>query len=428
MKLSSYPHLVKEWHPTKNGDLTPDDFTHAIRRKVWWLCSEGHSFETEVRNRTRQKYQRGCPQCPRYRPTSSNNLQLLFPEIAKEWHPTKNKNLTPEQVSATSRNNAWWLCTKGHSYEAKIGNRTRWGESKCPYCLHRRLGDDNNLLAEFPEIAKEWHPTKNKELLPEQFVPGTHKKVWWLCPQKHSYEAGIQHRTKKNPTGCPHCSNQSSEPEIRILSELKWFFDEVNSRYKVDGVEIDIFLPAFNLGIEYDGSYWHKDKNDSDLEKNKFLLSKDIHLIRVRHYPLKLLSENDVIVNNESLSKKDLDEILKKIVPFVDNTIKEKINTYLDKPSFVNDELFKEYRSYFPSPFPEHSLLKRHPLISSEWDYDKNYPLRPENFSYGSHHKAWWLCPIGHSNKSVIQSRTDKRARGCPFCSGRKKLSRLTAE
>ena len=49
MNLSSYPHLVKEWHPTKNGDLTPNDFTHATRKKVWWLCTEGHSFETEVR-------------------------------------------------------------------------------------------------------------------------------------------------------------------------------------------------------------------------------------------------------------------------------------------------------------------------------------------------------------------------------------------
>ena len=90
-----------------------------------------------------------------------------------------------------------------------------------------KVTKENNLLKKSPNIAKEWHPTKNGELLPEQFVPGTHKKVWWLCPQKHSYEAGIQHRTKKIPTGCPHCSNQSSEPEIRILSELKWFFDEV---------------------------------------------------------------------------------------------------------------------------------------------------------------------------------------------------------
>ena len=104
MNLSSYPHLVKEWHPTKNGELTPNDFTHGTRKKVWWLCSEGHSFETEVRNRTRRKS--GCPECPIHRANSSNNLQLLFPEIAKEWHPTKNKELTPEQVAATSRNNA----------------------------------------------------------------------------------------------------------------------------------------------------------------------------------------------------------------------------------------------------------------------------------------------------------------------------------
>ncbi|MDC0980957.1 zinc-ribbon domain-containing protein [Candidatus Pseudothioglobus singularis] len=427
MKLSSYPLLVKEWHPTNNGELTPDDITHGSVKKVWWLCSEGHSFETEVRNRTRQKYQRGCPQCPSHRPTTSNNLQLLFPEIAKEWHPTKNNNLTPEQVSATSRNNAWWLCTKGHSYEAKIGNRTRWGESKCPYCLHRRLGDDNNLLAEFPEIAKEWHPTKNGELFPEQFVSGTKKKVWWLCPQQHSYEASIQTRTKKNPTSCPHCSNQSSEPEIRILSELKWFFDEVKHRYKFDGLEIDVFLPSANIGIEYDGKYWHRNLTDIDLEKNQFMAAKGIHLIRVRQRPLSPLTGDDVMVGY-SLEKKDLDEILKRIAPHIDNTIKEKINTYLAQSNFVNDELFKAYRSNFPSPLPENSLLETHPELSKEWDYEKNYPLKPENFSYGSHQKVWWLCPIGHSNKSVIQSRTEKRARGCPYCSGRKKLSRLTTE
>ena len=425
MKLSTFPQLVKEWHPSKNGDLTPDDFTHATKRKVWWLCSEGHSFETEARNRTRRTS--GCPECPIHRASSSNNLQLLFPEVAKEWHPTKNKELTPEQVAATSRNNAWWLCSKGHSYETNIGNRTRWKDSKCPYCLHRRLGDDNNLLAEFPEIAKEWHPTKNKELSPEQFVPGTHKKVWWLCPKHHSYEASIGRRTQKNPTSCPQCSNQSSEPEIRILSELKWFFDKVKHRYKLDGLEIDIFLPEFNIGIEYDGKYWHRDLADIDLEKNQFMSSKGIHLVRVRQHPLKPLTENDVMVGY-SLKKKDLDEILKRIAPNVDITINDKINTYLTQPAFVNNELFKAYRSNFPSPLPENSLLETHPELSNEWDYEKNYPLKPENFSYGSHQKVWWLCPIGHSNKSVIQSRTEKRARGCPYCSGRKKLSRLTTE
>ena len=48
MKLTSYPHLVKEWHPTRNGELTPDDFTHGSRKKVWWLCPKGHSYKATI--------------------------------------------------------------------------------------------------------------------------------------------------------------------------------------------------------------------------------------------------------------------------------------------------------------------------------------------------------------------------------------------
>tara|TARA_Y100000294_G_scaffold49633_1_gene46769 strand:+ start:417 stop:1697 length:1281 start_codon:yes stop_codon:yes gene_type:complete len=347
MKLTSYPHLVKEWHPTKNGDLTPSDFTHGAHTKVWWLCSNGHTYKQQINNKTILKY--GCPECS-----------------------------------------------------------------------GRRASESNNLYTQYPEIVKEWHPTLNKEFKATEVTYGSEKKAWWLCPKGHSYKATINNRTLRQ-SGCPQCSNQSSEPEIRILSELKWLFDEVNSRYKVDGVEIDIFLPNFNLGIEYDGKYFHKDKEDSDLEKNKFLLSQNIHIIRVRERPLKPLSKNDVIVGKDCpLEKADLDKILKAIVPFVDSNTKEKINTYLNKSSFVNDELFKKYRSYFPSPFPENSLLETHPELSKEWDYEKNYPLSPENFSYGVGNKIWWLCPNGHSYEATINHRTGKRQQtGCPQCSGR---------
>ena len=418
MKLTSYPNLVKEWHPTKNGELTPNDFTHGSGKKVWWLCSKGHSHDSTISNRTHN--QTGCPYCSGNKVGKDNNLEAVFPEIAKEWHPTKNGELTPKDFTHGTAKKVWWLCPKGHSYYSKINARTAM-KTNCHYCSGRKVGEDNNLLIVFPDIAKEWHPTMNGKLTPKDVTSKSDKKVWWLCPKGHSHESVVKNRTL-NKSMCPDCSNQSSEPEIRILSELKWFFDEVNSRYKVDGVEIDIFLPNFNLGIEYDGKYWHKDNEDSDLKKNKFLLSQDINLIRVREHPLKSLTENDVVVRiNRSLEKTDLDKVLKKIYPFVDNSTKEKINTYLRKSSFVNDELFKKYRSYFPSPFPENSLLKTHPLIASEWDYDKNYPLTPENFSYGSGNKIWWLCPKGHSYDSTINHRTSNN--GCPFCSGRKTLN-----
>ena len=127
-----------------------------------------------------------------------------------------------------------------------------------------------------------------------------------------------------------------------------------------------------------------------------------------------------MVDKNVSLIKSDLNKILRKVSPFVGIEVNKKIDSYINQTSFVNDDLFKEYRSYFPSPFPEHSLLKTHPELSNEWDYEKNYPLKPENFSYGVKNKMWWLCQSGHSFQATINHRTGKKQQtGCPQCSGR---------
>ncbi len=273
-------------------------------------------------------------------------------------------------------------------------------------------------LSDYPHLVKEWHPSKNEKLLPKDFTYGSKKKIWWLCSKGHSFYQAIKNRTGQNQN-CPNCAKHSSEQEIRILTELKYIFDDVKSRHKINGREVDVFLPSINLGIEYDGNYWHRDKENVDANKNEYLLSQKIHLIRVRELPLKSLSENDIIVRAGSVKKKDLDKIINKIALFSDDKIKKKINSYLKHTSFVNEAIFKTYRSYFPSPFPEDSLPTSHPSIANEWDYEKNYPLRPENFSFGSSNKIWWLCNKKHSYQSSISNRTRNNS-GCPYCSGRR--------
>jgi len=343
-------------------------------------------------------------------------LLSSYPNLVKEWHPTKNGGLTPEDYTHGSKRKVWWLCPKSHTYKSVIYSRTGKNQTGCPYCAGKKASEENNLLLLYPDVAKEWHPTKNIDFAPDQVTPRSDKKAWWLCPKGHSYEAIIKNRTRDR--GCPHCSHQQSEPEIRILAELKWIFEEIKHRYKVDGAEVDIFIPSLNLGIEYDGKYWHHDKELKDLDKNKHLLCRGVRLVRVRQHPLEPLTENDLIVKT-SLKKGDLDDIVKKIAPFVDNNAKEKIIAYLAKSSFTNEELFKQYRSYFPSPFPENSLLETHPELSDEWDYDKNHPLKPENFSYGSRQIIWWKCPAGHKYQTIIKNRTTNNKTGCPLCSGR---------
>ena len=420
--LSSYPELVKEWHPTKNGDLNLYKCTHGMEKKVWWLCPKGHTYQSIIYERTRHDKPSGCPYCASKKVHKGNSLEVLYPKIAKEWHPTKNGERTSKEATYGSSKKAWWLCSKGHSYEATISNRTRM-KSGCPFCAGKKASEDNNLQKHSPEIAREWHTTKNKNLIPKEVTHASHKKVWWLCPKGHSYQAVVKSRTTGTQTGCPKCSNQSSEPEVRILTELKWFFDEVKNRYKIDGVEVDIFIPSINLAIEYDGNFWHRNKKTRDLKKNNLLKNHNIHLIRVRQSPLNPLSENDIMVSKSHLlEKKNLDEIFSKIVPFVDNITKEKFKSYFSKSSFVNDELFNKYRSYFPSPFPEKSLLNTHPSIAKQWDYEKNAPLKPENFSHGANHKVWWLCSRNHSYESSINDRVRIIIK-CPFCLGKKTLN-----
>jgi hypothetical protein len=411
-----FPKIAKEWNPTKNGELKPEDITSGSGKKVWWLCPKDHSYESVISSRTIQKS--GCPYCSGHRASNDNNLKLIFPNVASEWNSEKNGSLRPEEFSSRSNRKVWWLCPKGHDYYATIANRTGKKETDCPYCSGNKVSDLNSLLILFPEISKEWHPTKNDDLKVDEVSYGSNKIVWWLCSKGHDYDASIEKRTRiKEPTSCPECSNQSSSPEFRILAEFRSIFDEVKNRHKIEGVEIDVYVPKFNIAIEYDGSYFHQGKEQKDLEKNKFLQKKNIEVFRVRCSPLTKITENDLIVENDDLSKSDLNRIFKKIYSFGDNEIKEKIDEYFDSDNFYNENLFREYLSNLPSPLPEHSLTTNYPDLVNEWDYEKNHPLTPDQFSVGSGSKVWWLCPKDHSYETTIGIRTrNDRSRGCQEC------------
>jgi len=202
-----YPDIAAEWHPTKNGELTPDMVTPGVGKKVWWKCSEdpSHEWEAAIYSRTSGH---GCPHCPR-KPrevTFKKSLRFLHPVLAKEWHPTKNGELTPDKVTPGSTKKVWWLCLKesSHEWKAIVGNRAK-GRG-CPYCSGRAVSDTNSLKALYPDIAAEWHPTKNGELTPDMVTPGVAKKVWWRCSNNPSHEWKAIVLSRTSGTGCPACN------------------------------------------------------------------------------------------------------------------------------------------------------------------------------------------------------------------------------
>jgi len=199
-----HPELAKQWHPTKNGDLTPKDVVGG-KKKHWWVDKKGHEWQATIDDRINGGT--GCPFCVNHIVCNDNSLQTLYPEIAKQWHPTRNGDLTPDKVVFGSHKKVWWLCGKEHAYLATISKRTH-GKRGCPFCANKKVCDDNCLQTKFSEVAKEWHPTKNGRLTPKDVLPGSHKKVWWLCKKGHAYWAAISERT--HDKGCSYCAGKKA--------------------------------------------------------------------------------------------------------------------------------------------------------------------------------------------------------------------------
>jgi Zn finger protein HypA/HybF involved in hydrogenase expression len=137
--LTLAPELTKQFHPKKNGKLKPTDISLRSFKVIWWKCKEGPDHEWAARVYERTFDGAGCPFCRNHRLSVTNNLQKMAPQIAKEWHPTKNEKLTPKDVVAFTTKPAWFLCPAGHSYQKSIHLRMRFGVG-CPQCRQEKSG------------------------------------------------------------------------------------------------------------------------------------------------------------------------------------------------------------------------------------------------------------------------------------------------
>lgn len=134
-----------------------------------------------------------------------NSLDVIKPDVAAQWHPTKNGSLTPRDVTAFDNEKRLWLCEDGHEWEATVSNRSN-GKG-CPCCSgHKVIKGETDLATRFPVIALDWHPEKNNGLLPSDISPFTNIKYWWRCKKGHDWEATPSSRC--NGSGCPKCKGR----------------------------------------------------------------------------------------------------------------------------------------------------------------------------------------------------------------------------
>ena len=235
------PEVAKSWHPTRNGDLTPEQVTAGTPKRVWWQCKNGHEWEARVADRVRG---RRCPVCSGKKVVAGiNDLATTHPELAEEWHPGKNEAATPKTVNAGSNKKAWWRCKLGHEWEAYIYSRVE-GRG-CPYCAGKRvLKGFNDLQTVVPEVAMEWHPALNGDLTPDQVTAGSCKSAWWECAYGHVWKTRISFRAGPKQTGCPVCAGKVKQAKQRYYEALESESAAIKLQAKDISVEewIDTYL------------------------------------------------------------------------------------------------------------------------------------------------------------------------------------------
>ena len=263
--LSSHK-LSKEWNPRNICLLSK--YSQGSSKKVWWICLKDHEWEAIIKNRT--KLGSGCPYCSGRKAGYGHSLaDKDRGDVCKEWNYSKNSK-KPKDYTPTSQKKIWWICAKGHDYEAKICHRTNG--STCPYCAKRKVGHGNSLKDnDRGDICKEWNHKRNSKG-PEQYLPTSSKKVWWVCSKSHEWESIISNRT--NGSNCPTCRESKGEKYISEYLETKGIIFERQKTFKsLRRYRYDFFIPALSLIVEYDGQQHFDPENyfnkKGSLEKTK---------------------------------------------------------------------------------------------------------------------------------------------------------------
>ena len=476
------PLLAKQWHPTRNGELTPTQVTCSCDKSVWWQCGQGHAWRAMVGDRHRGN---GCPYCSGRRPIPGiHDLATTHPALAMQWDREKNGALLPSMVSAGSNQSAWWKCGKGHSWRASISNRSK-GRG-CPYCAGRKvLPGYNDLASRFPDLAAQWHPDKNGGELPDRVTTRSGKCVWWRCERGHAWRATVASRTSGG--GCPFCAGKrvligfndlasvhqdlakqwhplknghltpyhvtagsgkkvwwlcekghewratvasraqgcgcpKCFPATSFAEQAIYFYCsrmfKAYNRFRYQGREVDIFLPDLSVAIEHDGPMHERE------EVRASDLAKD-----------KLLSRHHIFLyrvkTGDAFSVSEDGAII--TYPYAAGSFPnlewalralfERISEQLGQRLSPDIDLKRDQGlifSLYRRPETKKALFQRVPQAKAYWDYEKNTFLDPGFFSYGSGRVVWWRCGKGHSWQSPISAFSSGQR--CPYCSGHRVL------
>lgn len=341
-----------------------------------------------------------------------HSLKISFPNLHKfVSHKEEPLSLVP----ITSLEEFDWTCNNGHVYTMKVSERVKreFSGDDCPTC--------NSLENKYPHIISKFDYKLN-DLSPSEIRYNSNKLYWWKCDRCNSSSQYKIQKVESDTQVCNKCkASGSSMIERRVFFYISYVFGQsVKNGHRLKKIlgrkTVDIFVPDYNLAIEYDGVFWHKKKIKQDIDKTLNLESNGIRLIRIRERGLPKIRTTDIVHDYKKKEQgfvdmmNDVFSSIKNYVKFTDKQ-EDKLKE-LEKEEFSEKMVPKDFYYY---PLKSDSLGKLNTVISKEWS--NNNSITPFQVKPKSTYVALWDCgDCGHEYPLKVYKRVNSHSNPCPKC------------
>ena len=466
------PVLSEEWNYQKNDGLTPADVMPNSGKKVWWKCQKGHEWQQKIYHRNNGV---NCPICHSERNTSIPEFALLYylkKAGTEVIHSYKDLGYEldiyiPSQKVAIEYDGFFWhkskteldleknrLCKKDgiRLYRIREGlpslmdtsidfviqkDQKKDLEKAVKKIIYEILGiivdvnlrrdaiaienerdyieKNSSILSLNPTIAFEWNYDKNGNLKPEFFASNSGKIVWWKCSKGHEWQAAIQSRNKGN--GCPYCSGRFAITGENDLQTINPELAKEWNNEKTSGITPADVLPnsdkivwwKCSKGHEWKASVGNRSRgNGCPYCSGRFAIT----------------GENDLQTINPELAKEwsyEQNDGLtpEEVTPNSNKKVWWKCSKGHEWQAAICDRNRGNGCPYCAGKKVSigfNDLQTINPVLSEEWNYQKNDGLTPMDVMPNSNKVVWWKCKVcGFEWKTSVCNRNLQNT-GCPKC------------
>ena len=323
------------------------------------------------------------------------------------------------RLAVGSHRKIWWYCEQYHVWQAPVYSVT--GGGGCPYCSGLRpVPGETDLPATHPALAAEWDTVRNESLTPQMVSAGSHKNVWWICKNGHSYRSKVYSRS--SGVGCPYCAGKRVIPGQTDLATThpalaaEWDFSR-NGALTPQAVSKGCAKQIWWI-CQRGHSYHAKPYSRVAGAGCPYCAGK-----------LVIPGQTDLATTHPQLAAQW-----------------DQTQNGAFTPQMVSAGSHKKVwwlcplgHSYASAPYSRaagsgcpyctnrkvlqgfNDLETMYPELSAQWYSPLNDPLTPSMVTRGSTRKVWWKCAFGHVWQAAVFSRTRPKPSGCPVCMGNTK-------